>query len=247
MPIAGLSLLYILFALFCAVHVVRSGQQLYWLFILFAFPLLGGLVYFFLIYLPDSRLHRGARRTAGRVARVVDPGRDVREARARFEDTPTAQNQMLLAEALLQAGEAAEAAGLFEAALAGPFSTDLDIRWGAARACLACGRATEALAHAQAIAAAKPEFRADQILLLRARALGALGRAEEARHDFEAAVQRYGTFEAYAEYAIWARASGDAATAERLRAEIERITRRWNAMTRNLNEPVMRRLRAAGG
>ncbi|MBV8379191.1 MAG: PLDc N-terminal domain-containing protein [Paucibacter sp.] len=246
MPIAGLGL-HILLALFCAVHVVRSGQQLYWLFILFAFPLFGGLVYFFVIYLPDSRLHRGARSAVGVAARALDPGRDVREARARFDDTPTAQNQMLLAEALLEAGEGAEAAGLFEAALKGPFSTDLDIRWGAARACLASGRAAEALAHAEAIVAAKPEFRADQVLLLRARALGALGREEEARQDFEAAVRRFGTFEAYAEYAIWARGSGDTATAERLQAEIDRITRRWNAMTRNLNEPVLRRLRAAGG
>jgi len=154
---------------------------------------------------------------------------------------------MHLAEALLQAGEGAEAAGLFEAALKGPFSADLDIRWGAARACLASGRAAEALSHVEAIIATKPEFRADQVLLLRARTLGALGRGEDARQDFEAAVQRYGTFEAYAEYAIWARGSGDAATAQRLQLEIERIMRRWNAMTRNLNEPVLRRLRAAGG
>jgi hypothetical protein len=44
MPIVGLGL-HLLIALFFAVHAVRSGQQLFWLFILFSFPLLGSVVY----------------------------------------------------------------------------------------------------------------------------------------------------------------------------------------------------------
>ena len=63
--------------------------------------------------------------------------------------------------------------------------------------------------------------------------------------EFESALSRFGTFETRAEYAIWALAIGDSATAGRLQDEIDRITPRWNALTRELNEPVMRRLRAA--
>lgn len=37
MPIAGLGLHFII-ALVCAVHAIRSQQPMYWLFILFAFP-----------------------------------------------------------------------------------------------------------------------------------------------------------------------------------------------------------------
>ena len=37
--------LHVVLALICAVHVVRTGQHNYWLFILFAFPGLGSLVY----------------------------------------------------------------------------------------------------------------------------------------------------------------------------------------------------------
>lgn len=59
MPFAGLGL-HVVFALLCAVHVVRTRQNTYWLFVLFAFPLLGSLVYFFAVYLPNSRLQRGA-------------------------------------------------------------------------------------------------------------------------------------------------------------------------------------------
>ncbi|HEX2009953.1 MAG TPA: hypothetical protein VJN44_03350 [Roseateles sp.] len=245
MPFAGLGL-HILLALCCAVHVVRTGQQLYWLFILFAFPLLGSLVYFFAIYLPSSRLERGARRAMSAAGRVLDPGRELREAREAFDATPTAQHQMRLAAALLDNGQAAEAALQYETCLKGPFASDPDMRCGAARAFLDAGRAAAALDHLETLRRERPDYRSDQIAVLRARTLAGLDRRDEARAAFEEALLRHGTFEAHAEYAIWALAIGDRATADRLQAEIDqKITRHWNAMSRELNEPVMRRLREA--
>ncbi|MEJ8851267.1 PLDc N-terminal domain-containing protein [Variovorax rhizosphaerae] len=83
MPFAGLGLHFLL-ALFCAFHVVRTRRQLYWLFILFAFPLLGSLVYFFMVYLPNSRLERGAMKAVAATARTIDPMKEVRRARTDF-------------------------------------------------------------------------------------------------------------------------------------------------------------------
>lgn len=237
--------LHVLIALLCAVHVVRSGQQLYWLFILFAFPLLGSLVYFFAVYLPNSRLERGAFKAVSAAARAIDPGRDVREARAAFEVSPSAQNQMRLAEALLNAGEPAEAAQLYEGALKGPFASDPDLRFGTARAYVECQRYAAALPHLQALKAERPDYRPDQILLLLARCCAGTSRSAEARESFEEAVRRYGSFEAHAEYSIWALATGDAATAARLQTEIDKQVKQWNPISRELNEPVMRRLKAA--
>lgn len=244
MPFAGLGL-HILLALFCAVHVVRSGQQLYWLFILFAFPLLGSLVYFFMIYLPDSRLQRGAQRAVVAAGRALDPGREVREARERFEATPTAQHQMQLAAALLAAGEAEQSAQHYEACLRGPFASDPDIRLGATRALLACGRHEAALGRVESLLAERPDYRPDEVAVLHARLLALCGRTEAARSAFEAALQRHGTFEAHAEYAIWALGQGERELALRLQQEIDKITRHWNRMSRELNEPVLRRLREA--
>ncbi|MEO8808101.1 MAG: STAS domain-containing protein [Burkholderiaceae bacterium] len=94
---------------------MRSGQQMYWLIILFSFPLLGSIVYFLDIYLPNSRLDHGACRVVAAAARSLDPTRELREARAAFDCTPTAQNQMRLASPLLDAGSADEAATNYEA------------------------------------------------------------------------------------------------------------------------------------
>jgi hypothetical protein len=243
MPVAGLSL-HVVLAVLCAIHAVRTRQQTYWLFILFAFPLLGSLVYFVGIYLPNSRLERHAVRAVSAAVRAIDPTREVREARAAFDETPTAQNQMRLASALLEVGEAEAAAKEYAACLQGPFAADPEIRYGAARAYVECQRYADALRYLGPLRAERPDFRPVEISLLVARSLAGCPSAE-ARAEFEAAERKYGTYEAKAEFAIWAYAIGDTNTTRRLSPELEKISARWNSLTRDLNAPVARRLQAA--
>jgi hypothetical protein len=244
MPFLGLGV-HVLIALFFAVHAMRSGQQMYWLFVLFSFPLLGSIVYFLVIYLPNSRLDHGARKVVAAAAKTLDPTRELREARAAFDYTPTAQNQMRLAGALLDSGQAVDAAQNYDACLKGPFASDLEIRLGAARAYFACERFNETITHLEFIRRTNPDFRADQVSLLLARALGGASRTIEARAEFEAAVARFGSFESRAEYAIWAATAGDTATTARPRTELDSAMARWNRHTRELNKPLLRRLSAA--
>ena len=246
MPFVGIGL-HVLVALFFAIHAVRSGQQIYWLFILFSFPLLGSIVYFAVIYLPDSRLQSGARKVVVAAARSLDPTRELREARAAFEYTPTAQNQMRLAAAQLEAGAADDAASNYEACLKGPFASDPEIQFLAARAFLDSGQPAKAVDLLTAIRAAGPSFRAEQVSVLRARALAAAGRSAEAGAEFESAHRLYGSFEVKAEYAIFALSSGDAETATRLQSEIDEVVSRWARHARELNAPLVRRLNAARG
>lgn len=244
MPFIGLGL-HVLIALFFAVHVIRSGQQIYWLIILFSFPLLGSVVYFLAVYLPNSRLEHGAKKTIAAVARSLDPERELREARAAFEYTSTAQNQMRLALALLEAGAAEEAARNYEACLKGPFASDPEIKFCAARAFVESGRYMPAIAHLEEIRVANPDFRAEQVSLLIARALAGAGRNQDAKVEFENAERRFGSFEALAEFAVWAIISGDQPNATRLRATLEQTMSRWNKHTRELNMHLVRRLSAA--
>jgi hypothetical protein len=236
---------HVLVALFFAVHVIRSGQQMYWLMILFMFPGLGSLVYFIAIFLPNFRLQHGARKAVTAAAKTLDPGRELREARDAYEYTPTAQNQMRLASAQLEAGNADEAAATYEACLQGPFSGDLEIRFGAARATLACGRGPAAVTHLQTIRASDANFRSEQVSLLLAQALAVAGRQDEARAEFEFALGRYNSFTAQAEFAIWAAGAGDAAKANALHSELQRTMERWTRQTRDINQPLIRRLNAA--
>ncbi|WP_343729231.1 tetratricopeptide repeat protein [Duganella sp.] len=244
MEIFGVGL-HVLVAIFFAIHAIRSGQQLYWVVILFLFPGLGSIVYFFAIYLPNSKIQHGARKAVTVAAKTLDPGRELREARQAYEFTPTAQNQMRLASALLAAGNAEEAASTYEACLQGPFSGDLEIRYGAAQATLACGRAPAAVSHLQTIRASDAKFRPEQVSLLLAQALAAAGRNEEARAEFEYALSRHNSFAVQAEFAIWAAGVGDADKANQLYAELQRTMDRWARHTRDLNQQLVRRLNTA--
>jgi hypothetical protein len=243
MPIIGI--FHILIALYFAVHAMRSGQQMYWLIILFTFPFLGSVVYFFAIYLPNSKLEYGARKTVAAVARSLDPERELRESRSAFEFTPSAQNQMRLAKALLEAGAAAEAASNYEACLKGPLAADPEIKICAARAFFECGRFADATTHLDFLRQSLPNFRTEQVCLLSARCLAGSGLKNEARAAFDDTLARFASVEVKVEYAVWAASIGDMATAQRLKADLDQTIARWNGSTRDLNRDLLRRLAAA--
>jgi hypothetical protein len=244
MPLLGLGL-HVLIALIFAVHAVRTGRPIYWLFILFSFPLLGSLVYFLVEYLPGTRLERGVGTAARSLGRSLDPGRELRQARRAFELAATVQNRMRLANALLAAGNAAEAIEHLDACLQGPFANDPEIRLGAARARLASGKAVAALELLIALRQRNPEFRPEPVSLLMAQALAAAGRPQEARAEFEAALARFDSVEARAQYAIWAAQAGDLGTAQRMRDELARTEQYWDRHTRSFHQELFRNVDAA--
>jgi len=244
MPFLGLGL-HFLIALFFAIHALRNRRQMYWLLILFAFPLLGSLAYFIVEYLPASRLERHGR-TAGRaIQKSLDPGRDVREARRVFDLTPTAHNQMRLAAALLEAGESEEAVQHYDACLNGPFAGDPEVILGAARAHAAHGQPAAALALLAPLRSKHPDFRADEVGLELGRAYAANGQQDEAGAEFEAVVERFGSIEARVELALWALANGQEAVAQRELKEVGHARTHMEKHARELNRDLFRRLDAA--
>lgn len=244
MPFIGLGLHFAV-ALFFAIHALRNGRQMVWLLILFSFPLLGSLAYFVVEYLPASRLERQGRIAGRALQRAIDPGREVRDARREFDLTPTAHNQMRLAAALLDAGQAAEAIQQFDACLNGPFAGDPQVILGAARANLAHGQPAAAIALLQPLQEKQPNLRADEVGLELGRAYAASGRHAEAGEQFEAVVERFGDLEARVELVLWALANGQEAVAQRELKEIEHARKHMPKHARELNRDLFKRLDAA--
>lgn len=224
---------------------MRNRRQLYWLLILFSFPLLGSLAYFIVEYLPASRLERRGRIAGRALQKNLDPGRDVREARQAYDLTPTAHNQMRLATALLDAGESEEAVRHFEACLNGPFAGDPEVILGAARAHAAHGQPAAAIALLAPLQAKRPDFRAGDVGLELGRAYEASGRQEEAGAQYEMVVERFGDLEARVELALWALANGQDAVAQRELKEIEHARKHMPKHARDLNQALFKRLDAA--
>jgi hypothetical protein len=247
MPIFGIGL-HVIVAIFFAIHAVRSGRELYWLFILFMFPLLGSVVYFAVVFLPDARLRRGVRRAGAAIGQVVSPGRAVREARAAFELTPTADHRLRLAEALLSSGGSdavGEAVGHYDACLQGQFASDPHIQLGAARARLAHGQPSQAIGILVSLRAAQPAFRPEQVSLALAEAYRAAGRNDEAGMEFEQAAARFGSIEARAGLALWALRQGRRDVADRELAELALARRHMSKHTRRQYQDLFRQIDSA--
>lgn len=241
MPILGLGV-HFLIALFFAVHAVRSGRPLYWLFILVSFPLLGSLVYFLGVYLPQSRLERTLGQVGAKVLKSFDPGRDMREAQHAFDLTPTAHNQTRLANAMLEAGQFSQAVDQFESCLCGPFANDPDIRLSAARARLANQQPDRAIGALTELRKTHPTFREEQVSLTLAQSYAAAGMHVEAGHEFADVVGRFSGIEARAEYALWALSRRDKAVADAQLKELNHSRKHMNKYTRSLHQEMFKRL-----
>ncbi|MHA6909851.1 tetratricopeptide repeat protein [Ralstonia pseudosolanacearum] len=247
MPFLGIGF-HVIVALFFAVHAVRTHQNMYWLFILFAFPLLGSVAYFFAIYLPELRYSRGARAATRAVSQMIDPNRAVREARNDFDRAPTVQHRLRLGEALLEAGDAKEARQHFEQAATGPFAGDQAVLLGLARAQFATGDAAMAATTLDTLFEAhRAARRQPDPTLLYARAL-AIGGAPGAREAFEQALACANDAAARCLYGEWLLAQGNAADQARARDlfdDILRDAKHWTRYAKDHNREWLQRAQAA--
>ncbi|NOT15355.1 MAG: hypothetical protein HOP21_07245 [Methylotenera sp.] len=237
--------IHILVALFFAVHAMRTGRQMYWLLILFSFPLLGSVVYFFAEYLPSSKMERGVKNVTNVAMQLLDPARELREAQQAFDLTPTVQNRMRLAAALDSAGAYAEAVEQFDACLAGPFAGDPEVCFGAAKAKFHHQQPHLAIPLLQDLRLKNNSFRAEELSVLLAQCFASNEEPLKAEQEFIDATHRFGSAQTRAKYALWAANAGQLEKAQELRATLEKDWQHWSKHTRNLHKALFNQLDAA--
>lgn len=210
----------------CAIHVVRSGRPLYWLFLILAFPAVGSLIYVVVALLPDLFGSPAAYQAARAAQRAVDPERDYRRLAQQLEITETVENRQALAEECLRLGRVAEAAELYRAALTGMHADDPWLRLGLARTLFAAGDFNGCLRALDDIRRASPKFESSEAHLLYARTLEELGRLDEALTEYDALVQYFGGEEAKVRYAFVLRRQGLDAKAHQILQGVVRAVER---------------------
>ncbi len=204
----------------CAVHVVRTGRPMYWIFILLIGSYIAVLIYLLAEVLPELANGRKARSLARNVQRHIDPERDAREASRRLDIADTLDNRRQLAEQRLLAGDHAKAEELYRASLKGLYATDPHLMLGLAKAQFGLGRPDETRRTLDALIAANPDFRSHEGHLLYARSVEASGDIPAALHEYEALVQGFPGEEARARHGLLLKREGDTAGAERMFREI---------------------------
>jgi hypothetical protein len=215
-----LYLLIPLLQILCVVHVVRTGRQFMWIYILLFLPGLGVIAYFIVEIAPGlfgSRTAHNVRRSA---VKTLDPGRELRWRRQTLEDADTVDNRRLLAEALVASGQNAEALELYRGTLTGIHADDPGMLLGMARAAYGVGQYDLALHTVLQLGEANPRYQPVEAQLLHAMALEALGRDDEAADDYAALVTHAPGEEVRCRYALLLKRQGDRNAAKALFDEI---------------------------
>jgi hypothetical protein len=218
---------------------------MYWLIILFSFPLLGSAAYFFAEYMSSSKINRGVKQVSNIAINLLDPTRELRDARQAFDLTPTVQNRMRLAAALDGAGEYNEAVQQFDACLNGPFANDPEVCFGAAKAKFHNKQPLLATELLLGIRNKLASFRPEELSLLLAQNYAAGQDNTNARIEFIHAYETFGSPDTRAHYALWAANTGDIQTAITLRATLDKDWQHWNKHTRGLYKSLFNEIDAA--
>lgn len=221
----ALALSVILSVALC-VHAVKTGRELYWLFIIMLFQPIGGIVYFVAILLPELLRGPTARKAAHAARETLDPGRVYREAKAAADDSPTVHNRMKLAAAAAEMGRHEEAEGLYRDAAQGVHADDPALLLGRAMALVELGRPAEALPLLDRM---EVEGDTPQAALTRARAFEGLGRNDEAAAAYQSATGRLPGLEGLARYAAFLARTGRRGEAEEALVEIDARLKRANS------------------
>jgi len=170
----------------CAVHVVRSGRQLYWIWILFIGSYLAVIVYLLVAVIPDLRNDPRSRKVTRKVLHTFDPERQRRTIKQRLEVADTVDNRRALAEESMRLGDFGNAAELYRSVLTGMYATDAGFLLGLAQAQANGNDFTGARTTLDTLFSTNPQFRSPDAELLRARVL-------ESQGDHDTALEHYRT------------------------------------------------------
>lgn len=216
LPILGLSLL---FSIALCVHVVRTNQAMFWLWIILFFPWIGGLVYLAAVVLPGVGSSPGAHRLGASARQALDPTREYREARDACEQSATVHNRMRLAKAAAALGRHDEAEFLFGQAAQGIHAEDPALLLGRALSLIELARFDEALKLIDSLG--EEAKRTPAVALALARAEEGLGRFANADRAYEWAAGRLPGLEGVGRYAAFLARQGRAEEARAAIADMD--------------------------
>jgi hypothetical protein len=202
-------ILSILIQVGLVIHIIKTGRNTIWIWVVVLLPLAGPIAYVAVEVLPELFGSRGARRLMSNAKRTIDPTGDLRKAQFRLRATDSIDSRRRVADELCNAGKYDEAVEYYRLALTGLYEHDPHLLLGLARAQFALGEATHVRETLDRLIKENSDFKSSDGHLLYARALEAEGNTSKACDEFASLAKYYPGAEARYRYAALLRKSGD--------------------------------------
>ena len=202
------------------IHVVKTGRNQIWIWVLALLSLPGAIAYIAVEILPELFRSRTAQRTARGLRKAVDPGADLRRYENEARVGSNVASRQRYAEELVRHERYDEAIGQYREALTGLYEHDPNLMLGLAQAQFGKGDAAAARATLDELIRRNPDFRSPAGHLLYARALEAEGNVPKALEEYAVLAPSYPGAEASVRYAQLLQAQGRRAEAQKVAREL---------------------------
>jgi len=213
-------ILSILIQVGLVIHVIKTGRNTIWIWVVVMLPLAGTLAYLAIEVLPEFSRGRTARRVLSTAKRTIDPTRGLRHAHQRLRTTDSIDSRRRVADELCNHGEYDEAIAYYQLALTGLYEHDPHLLLGLARAQFSLNQATQARETLDRLIKENPGFKSAEGHLLYARALEAEGNNSKACEEFETLVKYFPGAEAKYRYAVLLRKTGEETRAQEVFSQL---------------------------
>jgi hypothetical protein len=193
---SSISILIWLIQLGLIVHVLKTGRNRYWIMMLLFMPLIGGIAYLVLELVPEFSGSITGQRAVRGVKKTLNPGANLRQSEAAWNQSSNVDNGRRYAEALLESGKPDEAGKIVEQSLKGLFATEPTLLLIKAQIQYEQGLESEVVKTLQLLQEHNPDFRSAQGHLLYARALEDSGQLDQAVREYSAVSEYFPGVEA---------------------------------------------------
>src|SRR4029077_20097520 len=183
------------------IHVVKTGRNQIWIWVLALLSLPGAIAYIAVEVIPDLFRSRTAQRTARSLRKAMDPGADLRRYESEARIAGNVASRQRYAEELARHGRYDEAIAQYRDTLTGLYEHDPNLMLGLAQAQFGKGDAASARATLDELIRLNPDFRSPVGHLLYARALEAEGNVQKALEEYRVLATSYPGAEAAVRYA----------------------------------------------
>ncbi|HTT00658.1 MAG TPA: tetratricopeptide repeat protein [Steroidobacteraceae bacterium] len=203
-----ISFLSILIQVLLIIHVIRTGRNQIWIWVLALLSFPGVIAYVVVELLPELLRSRTLQRTTRGMKKALDPGADLRRYENEARLTGNVASRQRYAEELMRHGRYDEAIATYRQTLAGLYEHDPNLMLGLARAQFGKDDARAARETLDELILRNPDFKSPEGHLLYARALEGEGNADKALEEYKVLAPAYPGAEAAVRYAQLLKAHG---------------------------------------
>ena len=202
-------ILSILIQVAFVLHIVKTGRNTTWIWIVVMLPLAGSIVYLLVEVLPDLLGSRTGRKASSNLRKIINPNKDINDATYNYSISDTVENSMKLAEECVNKNMFQEAKELYKKCLKGVHENDPDIMYGVARAEFGLNNFRNVKSILDKIIEKNPDYKNADAHLLYARSLEKLNETNLALEEYKALDEYFPGPEATFRYAKLLKSKGE--------------------------------------